>query len=580
MHVGDGDPEMPMTRRALHNGSPCWARISRRSLALGCALIFGAAGCGSSSPEHEPQDAAAAKGGEGAASEAGETDAASPKLDGAPGGDGSGPLDASGDAGSCTSSQLFCEGACVPNDFVNCGTCKNDCTALHATSMPSCVSDQCAFPGLTCAAGWAHCTDDASAGCETDLTQAANCGACANACVTSPLCLQLQADASYACEKVIAIAETDEASFAVFSNGTIDSWGDSTSNALGTGTAGFESLPAPIPGITTAKAVAGGGVHACALLSDGTVACWGDNGYGQLGTSPDSDDGGGISNSPTPIAVAGLSNVKALAAGQTHTCALLDGGTVECWGSNDYGELGTSLATSCNGGSDSCSPTPTVVPGLSNVTAIAIGGNGGVFADYTCALIAGGTVDCWGYNADGELGNGTEPGTSPFFVATPAPVMGLSGAVAITASAGAACALISGGTVNCWGSNAASQLGNGGDNDSSTPVQVSGLSDAVSLSVGSMSSTICAVRTGGSAVCWGANYNGELGSGSNDPEQASTPVAVAQLTNIVSIAAGANHECALLSTGNVSCWGFGGSDELGNPSAQADSNPTPVPVSW
>jgi alpha-tubulin suppressor-like RCC1 family protein len=544
------------------------------------ASTDGAAVVASDATSGTEGEAAAAT--EEASTEAGGGDAAAAVVDG--GEDAqqeSGSEGSTGDSSACPSSQLDCGGVCVPNDTVNCGTCGHDCTNLHVTSAVACVAGACSFPSLTCAAGWANCSGDAGDGCESALTGPDHCGSCDNACGTSPVCAP--SGSSYACLKVVALAASSDATFAVFSNAIVQSWGANSGEALdndgvlGTGSnASSTPVPAPISSLTTVTAVAGGDDHACALLSSGTVECWGDNSYGQLGTSADPTTG--LANTLTPVAVAGLTNVTALAAGLSHTCALRSDGTVECWGSNDNGELGTSLSTSCNG-FDKCSPTPTAVPGLSSVLAIAIGGDSSTYGDHTCALISGGTVKCWGYNGDGELGNGDLPVAAPWFDATPGTVSGITTAIGITASNGSSCALLSGGSVQCWGDNSVGQLGNGSMTGTATPTDVSGLSDAVSLSVGSAAWSICAVRTSGAAKCWGEGYNGGLGDGVGE-DQSSVPVPVVNLTNITAIAAGASHLCALLSTGNVDCWGFDGAGQVGNAGADPNVNPTPLPVQW
>jgi len=204
-------------------------------------------------------------------------------------------------------------------------------------------------------------------------------------------------------------------------------------------------------------AIAAGGGHTCALLSGGTVQCWGYGDGGQLGNGAS----GIFSFSSVPVSVTDLTEVTAIAAGTGDTCALITGGTVQCWGWNTWGELGDGTPNNSN--------VPVSVSGLTGVTGIAPGGG------HTCALISGGTVQCWGYNYYGELGNGTSTNSPPYGSYVPVGVVSLTGVTAITAGQDHTCALLSGGTVQCWGRNLHGELGNGSIYPSIVPVSVSGL---------------------------------------------------------------------------------------------------------
>jgi hypothetical protein len=185
--------------------------------------------------------------------------------------------------------------------------------------------------------------------------------------------------------------------------GQVYAWGDNEKGQIGNGTESYALEPEHIELPEEAVAVAAGGGQSLALLRGGTVYAWGENELGQLG------DGklGKKFNSTTPVKVAGLSGVVAIAAGGEDSLALLENGTVFAWGSNKAGELGTGAT----GLLDSSEPIQVV--GLSGVSAIAAGPtHGATDFDHNYALLTSGKVLAWGRGSDGEDGNGTKEGTA------------------------------------------------------------------------------------------------------------------------------------------------------------------------
>jgi len=338
--------------------------------------------------------------------------------------------------------------------------------------------------------------------------------------------------------------------------GGVKCWGANFSGQLGDGSTTNRSTPVNVSGLAGGMtAIAAGYSHACAMTTASGVKCWGFNGYGQLGD-------GSTTDRLTPVDVSGVaSGVTAIAAGDNHTCTLTTMGGVKCSGNNGNGQLGD--------GSTLSRLTPVDVSGLtSGVTAIAVGGL------HTCALTTWGGVKCWGYNSFGQLGDGSTRDRL-----TPVDISGLTGGVtAITAGAIHTCALTTAGGVKCWGFNVNGQLGDGSSTNRLTPVTVGGLTSGLTSGVTAIAAGgfhTCALTPAGGVKCWGLNGSGQLGDGSTTNRL--TPVAVGGLTSgVTAIATGSGHTCALTTAGGVKCWGWNGYGQLGDGSSTDRSTPVDV----
>ncbi len=319
-------------------------------------------------------------------------------------------------------------------------------------------------------------------------------------------------------------------------------------NAAGTSTA--SSVSSAITAAGVAQKVVAGKSHTCALRATGTVMCWGSDTYGQLGYGSIAADGSRLS----PVAVNGLTDVIDIAVGNSHTCALLSGGTVKCWGFNVSGQLGN--------GTNVNSAEPVLVDDLSGVVQIDAG------ADHTCAIKSDTSVKCWGSNGYGQLGDGTTTATSP----VPVGVYGLSTATQVSAGDFHTCARLSGGSLRCWGNNGNGQLGNNSLSPSTIPVQPSSITTAVMVAAGG--SHTCAVLASGGVQCWGYNNYGQLGNSSYT--QSRVPVTTSSITTATSVAAGTSHSCAVLADETQRCWGRNDSNQLGDGTTSTRISPVTV----
>jgi alpha-tubulin suppressor-like RCC1 family protein len=376
---------------------------------------------------------------------------------------------------------------------------------------------------------------------------------------------------------LLALAVTPAASRAAESPGTpgVFAWGENEVGQLGDGNTTETDAPVAVPGLGEATTLSMGRKFGLALLTDGTVKSWGENVWGQLGDDNDTGpetchanfaqaSGYEVPCSTTPVPVAGLSDVTAVAAGAQHGLALLSNGTVMAWGDNEDGQLGD--------GTGSNSDVPVTVHGLSEVVAITADQNSSL------ALLKNGTVMSWGYDGEGALGQGSDHPSQYL----PAPVSGLTNAKAIAGNHEGNLALLADGTVVAWGENFFGELGDGTMVASSVPVAVSDLSDVRAIAAGGDS---LALRADGTVMAWGSNNAGQLGIGTIEgPTECFlynfcglTPVPLSELKGVSAIAAGYEHNLALLSDREVVAWGENWNGQLGTGDTVSTDGPVPVP---
>jgi len=297
---------------------------------------------------------------------------------------------------------------------------------------------------------------------------------------------------------VVAVAAGKEHSTALLANGTVMAWGGNEEGQLGGGTKATKStVPVAVKGLSGVTAIAAGGNFNLARLSNGTVMAWGAGDEGQLGN-------GKKIKSTTPVLVKGLSGVTAIAAGGEHGLALLSDGTVMSWGGNLARQLGMASKFKLVKEDEEefleeeeepeNSDVPGAVQALSGVSAVAAG------AEHSLALLGDGEVMAWGANSNGQLGNGSQGASSNM----PTAVGGLGGVTAIAAGARHNLALLSGGSVEAWGYNPDGQLGNGSNLNSPVAIAIAGLGGVVkiagggwhSLSIGAPVATVTGVSPG------------------------------------------------------------------------------------
>jgi alpha-tubulin suppressor-like RCC1 family protein len=459
---------------------------------------------------------------------------------------------------SCSPGYADCDGTpsngCevdLRTDASNCGACARRCAAANA--MSTCVAGAC---DTRCNPGWADCDRASANGCEVDTrTDPGHCGACGAACAGGINGGPAVACAAGACGDLAQVASGSNTVCARRSAGAALCWGQNAQQQAGAATPARLDTPTLVVGVTGALQLALGDTHG--IARGPTMRAWGTNTYGQIATQY---------VVTTPLAVSGCCSAPravSVVAGWEHSCAVNDAGGVGCWGRNQRGQLGDGTTTTAAAGAISAAVTARTATGaLAGVASLALG------RYHTCALTATQRVYCWGDNTYGELGRAASAAAQT----TALPVLDaggaeLTGVQEIAAGDGFTCARISG-AVRCWGDNLRGSTGSpSGAREVATPTVVPDITDATAIAAGQFFA--CALRTGGRVHCWGGNLDGQAGQPASSVVYASALSLAryadgAAVTDAVSLALGASHACAATAQGALVCWGRNYDAQLGD----------------
>lgn len=302
--------------------------------------------------------------------------------------------------------------------------------------------------------------------------------------------------------------------------------------------------------------------HSCVVFSTGSVRCWGRHEGERLGngaTEPIGDDE--PAGASALVSLGGEATQVSI--GAAHSCAVLESGAVRCWGSGASGRLGYGDTDDVALPSDAGD-----VPLGGAAVQVSAG------EDHTCVVLDTGAVRCWGAGGSGRLGYGNFDTIGDDEDPSTAGDVDLGGtAVQVVAASSFTCALLDDGAVRCWGSGPGTGYGTGliiGDDE--TPASVGdvpmgGSVDQIAGAGGNGGGRICALMSTGSVRCWGSSAFSPLGYGDyNDIGLLDTPADAGDIDlggTAVEVAVGPFHQCARLDSGSMRCWGLGSRGRLG-----------------
>ena len=334
----------------------------------------------------------------------------------------------------------------------------------------------------------------------------------------------------------------------------------------------------------SARAIASGTSHTCALLDNMTVKCWGYGAVGAIGsgsTASRGDNSGEMGDAFPAVDLGSGRTATMIAVGSNHSCALLDNATVKCWGRSNSGQLGYNDTVTRGDAAGEMGNSLPVISFASGRTATAITAG----ANHTCALLDNAQVVCWGDNAYGQLGQGSMDnigdGVGAIVATTPTINMGTGrSVVAISAGDLHTCALLDNAAVKCWGMSSNGRLGTGdtidlGDDpgemgDALAPIDLGNGLGAVAVTTGGEHT--CVLLTNTYLKCFGNGMDGRLGYGNQNsigdgPSEMGDALATVNLgvgRTVLAVSAGLAHTCAMLDDASLKCWGNGGSGRRGS----------------
>lgn len=401
------------------------------------------------------------------------------------------------------------------------------------------------IPANPCATANGGCSADATCSVQSNGARVCAClaGFEGDGITCTPVDPCEETDTCGGTEEWSSLAAGALHSCAVRGDGTLWCWGRNNRGQLGLGDDDSRNKPTRVGDGANWQLVTGGSDHSCGLQRDGTLWCWGHNAFGQLGT-------GGTTASASPVEIPSGSEThkwSAVTAGDNHTCALREEGSLWCWGVNSYGRLGNGTVESAL--------SPLRIGSATNWTQVSAG------SLHTCGVQSDGGVWCWGANYSYELGMN---GSTSDPVLAPTRLSGNATWSEVVAGTGGTCAVTSARGLSCWGDVGQSE-------PDPAPVAIDGTTawDRVALGFG----WVCATRTDGSLWCWGQGVGGQLGHGNEDNVEG--PARVGTESGWSDVDAGTNHSCGIRD-GRIFCWGDNSSGQLGDGTNVARMAPVEV----